>query len=577
MLVLARREPSLEPPVYREHTLLLEGSWSDSIVSGEQNSCALDSLDDTIDRRHDWIDAEGSRLAHEWGLAGGESSLVWRYALELRYYIAKLLRVVAYFGQVRRPSRGASFEWRLTRGRDEDYAALAGELARAFRFNSMVTWQTGSPGAARAFPPNASWRRLAGRLLAGRRPSSPVPGTATLHEQSPSAPRVLFCGQPRLLDPVCQATIERGAQVAWLYERFSVGCWRRWRRAGIPQFIAEHPKALSGGATTWDFRECRIVGPWNVDLAPALASWWKRLAADVGSRQAGIDRGVAECMDEFRPTALVLDEDATPFKRTALAAARHAGARSLVVQHGAPVVSFGFAPLAADRLLAWDNPSRDQLSRWGIDSERVQIVGWPESFQIRPLPRKTLTKGCRRILLLATIPPADDRPDAVDFHLTSRTYAGMIRLALAAAIAFDADLTIKPHPRASGHKKLSTLLSERPTARVRVTRSRDLPRLIRDHDLILSCASTAGTQAARAGAPVIQLLPDGSGEILPAAEWGFLGTARTLDELLPLVQIRSPPESRTSPRETASAERIAELAIACPDSRPLLVYQTAAP
>jgi hypothetical protein len=59
--------------------------------------------------------------------------------------------------------------------------------------------------------------------------------------------------------------------------------------------------------------------------------------------------------------------------------------------------------------------------------------------------------------------------------------------------------------------------------------------LVAAADCVLSCASSAGIEAARAGRPVIQLLPAGSGNILPAEWYGLRGSARSLEELRQLL------------------------------------------
>ena len=65
---------------------------------------------------------------------------------------------------------------------------------------------------------------------------------------------------------------------------------------------------------------------------------------------------------------------------------------------------------------------------------------------------------------------------------------------------------------------------------MRVVRGR-LERWLAGTDCVLSCLSSAGVDAALAGLPVIQLLPAGSGPILPHEAWGMHGTARTAKEL----------------------------------------------
>jgi hypothetical protein len=162
-----------------------------------------------------------------------------------------------------------------------------------------------------------------------------------------------------------------------------------------------------------------------------------------------------------RPDTILLDEDATPLARAAVAVGRHFGAASLVVQHGAPCCRFGFAPLAADRILVWGRSSRRQLIRWGVSPEQIRITGSPRHDRLwamfrgarrhaartGSLPRKPGTP--LRVLLLATMPPSDHRPDAVAFHLTSRTYGEMLRRAFSVLAGMPRiRLTVKLHPRA---------------------------------------------------------------------------------------------------------------------------------
>ncbi|MEX2558900.1 MAG: hypothetical protein WD403_03250, partial [Pirellulales bacterium] len=62
-------------------------------------------------------------------------------------------------------------------------------------------------------------------------------------------------------------------------------------------------------------------------------------------------------------------------KRAAIAFARSHGIKSVVVQHGAPCVRFGFAPLHADMFCAWGESSRRQLEAWQVPPERIVVTG----------------------------------------------------------------------------------------------------------------------------------------------------------------------------------------------------------
>ncbi|MGH7193402.1 MAG: hypothetical protein ACREJM_07690, partial [Candidatus Saccharimonadales bacterium] len=257
--------------------------------------------------------------------------------------------------------------------------------------------------------------------------------------------------------------------------------------------------------------------------------------------------------------------------------ARRHDARSLVVQHGAPCGPFGFAPLAADEICVWGESTREQLMEWGVPDSRIHVTGWPSyALPVQPTPSHSLcaagsatatspakhSRGRRcdsrlsqapmlnvemdqtqnaenippRFLLLATVPPDDGRPDALMFHLTSRNHRAMIEMACAAAGLFAGSrLTIKLHPRTSDAGVFRSLAKRWPQLDIRLVHNRDAASLFADADCVLSCASTAGIEAALVGAPVVQLLPEGSGDVLPAGRWGLIGSARTVEELLPLI------------------------------------------
>gem|GEM_PF-841351 len=345
----------------------------------------------------------------------------------------------------------------------------------------------------------------------------------------------------------------------------------------------------------------------GVDLAAPLGRWIACWLQAHGPRLARIGRQLHAHFRRLRPRAVVLDEDATPMNRAAVLLARRHGAPSFVVQHGAPCCRFGFAPPAADRLLVWGEASRRQLLDWGVPADRIVVTGSPwheglltavrrrrlvpnplslrERVGVRgeqpqndptpsvaehvasssdaaaihvacsprpypgPLPEG---EGARRILLLTTVLPRDDRPDALELHLNRASYAEMLRVALAAVARLaNAELMVRPHPRASHDPILAAALASFPQVRARVARGGSLQRCLRQADCVLSCLSTAGVDAAVAGLPVIQLLPVGSGDILPHHAWGLLGTARTEEELLALLAAhicRSPSLERAENR-----------------------------
>lgn len=590
-----------------EPALLLEGSWPDAEARPNRWS-----LDDAIDARFAWIDLWAANRAEQLGrpnadFAGGDHpTLAYLNELALRYFLVKLLRVVAFFDELCLPAPGETWQLYLAEENDAVYAELFGALAERHGVELAVHWH-GSLGprgrlfgrsTSRAQGPGLPFKdhglsQAGSSSLNGRRSNLAVQ-SATFAERnagpswrrwagraatflsrisvsrSEKCPHVILCGNPRVLDPVCAELLARGCRVWWLYEQLAVRAWWKWRRAGLAQLLCDDTRTVRSLPISHAVEVvCR-----GVRLDGAIACWLSEQAAAHGVRQAGWLKQIDEHFEAVQPTSLVLDEDATPFKRVAVAMARRHGVGSLVVQHGAPCGPFGFAPLAADEICVWGESPRRQLLDWGVDDAKIHLTGWPShalsahcaaslsaksgATRMRssrnatedvPYRRRwaivsskfnhrqpSLPPHSPRFLLLATVPPDDSRPDTVTFHLTSRNHIAMLEMACAAISNFaGARLTIKLHPRTPDAGVFESLAERWPHLDIRMVRNRDAASLFADADCVLSCASTAGIEAALAGAPVVQLLPEGSGNVLAADRWGLIGSAHTLAELLPLI------------------------------------------
>ncbi len=533
---------ALVGPTLREDVpaVLLEGAWPEGASSEFRPS-----LDEAVDARFGWVDEEASRLAGQLAesppaAAEADSGFfpnapAWLNALGLRYHLVKLIRLVAYFTEVRPLRSGQSVHLAAARDRDEGYADCIAEICRLAAARLQVAWVDRPEPPAQRFPANGPWRRAAARLSRLWEPR---------FSDSSSPRRVVLCGNAGLLDPVCRELLRRGCRVWWLYDRFAMKAWLRWRAAGVGQLVCESDRGRVNRLfqPTPPSLLCR-----GVDLARPVERWIAERVGTHGARQTWIVEQIDAHFGRLRPHVVVLDEDATPMARATVWLARQHAAVSLVVQHGAPLCRFGFAPPAADQILLWGQSSQRQLIRWGVPAERMGIVGSP-----RHDPSGAGAPGARlgrlqarvpsqrndapRILLLTTVPPRDDRPDAVALRLTRQTYVGMVRAAFAAVAAIPgARLAVKLHPRAPGDPIVRAALSDFPTVASRVVTRGPLERWLRWADCVLSCVSSAGVDAALTGVPVLQLLPPGSEDVLPHRQWGMFGTARSEAELRALL------------------------------------------
>jgi hypothetical protein len=506
---------------------LLEGSWPDGGISAQRWS-----LDESLAARHAGIDPTACRLAEmierqtsaRAAGAVGEA-LVWMNPARLRYHLVKLLRLTSWLVDWPRELVVEHVDLVVERGRDDDYADLIGQWSAARSVPLSVNWRPARAAAWRA-PPRPDWRRWAGRLL--RWTSMPR------GDRHPTAPRVVLCGNPAVLDPVCHELVARGCQAWWLYERFPARSWLRWRPSGVGHLLCDDANSpdASPGADGGEESLGPIVHG-DFDLGPAVDRWLRTTARVDGVRQAGLAAVARRHFQCLRPDALVLDQDVTPLARAAVAAARLVGARSLVVQHGAPYGRFGFAPLAADRLLAWGETSRARFAQWGVPADRITVTGSPRHDAVLHGARpKQVAAAARTIVLLATNPPTDSRPDLAAFGLTERSHRELLRVVCAAvARRTEFRLIVKLHPRCRDSSQFRRVLAEFPHVRSRIVRRGELRTVLSGAACAISCGSSSGIEAALWGVPAIELLPPAADELLPAAEWGFVGVARNVEQL----------------------------------------------
>ncbi len=513
--------------------LLLEGNWP-----LELRAPGRDSLDRAIDSRHAWIDQQASDLAERLASDAVEETAPYSNALlanlsalRLRYFLVKLLRWTAYCRDVR-PSRSGE-QWRLHAGPgDEAYVALFRALCDAHGTEGTVT------NAAEAFARSSGgtsvplWRRWLTPLLATK-----ADGKAIESMGDAMGKRTLFAGDSNVLGPLCAELARRGQETAWLCDEPVLKA--RLRMPRVAQMVCEGRRGARNHFAKVEVPSLRTDD--GVELSGPVQCWLERTRVEQGALWARWLEAMERHFARFRPDRLILGEDATPFSRAAVLTARRYGVRSVVVQHGAPGVRFGFAPLLADAFAAWDEASREQLIAWGMESERIEVSGsLPlQRSRARLSSRRTLRTPGKRItvLLLASVPARDERPDAVEYHLTRETHDGMLRDAAAVVGSLDnARVIVKLHPRCSDATEWRAALNKYPALKVQVVQKGHWTDWLTQADAVISCGSSAGIEAAQVGWPVVQLLPAGSGEVLASPDWGLIGSARNAVELRAMLQ-----------------------------------------
>lgn len=498
-VLLAGEWPGLLPPRTRVLDRIFTGAWA-------------------------FLDEEAGRLAEIWERTAPLPARL--KAGTVRYLLVRLLRLTNWFGSIEPPPRRSLV---LFYGDPETSAVAAAALEDLFaRLGVRLELRPGrtEQTSSRIAPATDGWpqklfaglRRTVRRcLLAPAEPWGETPQAGS---------RVLCVGDPALLGPVAFELRERGHDVRWWWAEASLREVWRLRRRGIPSeeirpiesSPGETVRRAAGGSLP-------LVTSAGLDLAPALRIWWRQ--ERLRSRDAVVGlQAAAEAAWERRPPRLVLvDQDAGGLQRGAIELARRDGATGLVVQHGIPAVRFGFLPLAADALCVWGATSAATFREWGLESGRIWVTGSPKHDAVQAVPGTGAPSRPRRLLILGTTSPREDRPDALAFHWT--TASARLFRAVPAEVARrrpDLEVVFRPHPRERGGKRPKG-------GKVRTDRG-PLDRSLAAADVVLTLASTAGAEALLYGLPVIQWMPGESLDMLPAERWGWAACVRSVEELL---------------------------------------------
>ncbi len=586
------------PPEDEESLLVFGSCWErDDLLLGADYE-----LDSEIDSRWSWIDDQAALLAEKlacpspgevrWKTHSEQGRrLCYLHALKLRYHLVALLRLVAFLD-------ADAWRWQqlvvhdsplLEQGWRELLSAWA--AARGKRLHRAESPKGGN-SPAKCSP--SSFAGKAKRPLArfASRPRALLEFLhrfhRTLRQRKSSAAEgtAWLCGNPHLLAPLAPELCRQGTAPLWLFPRLALRWWGASLRHGRGQWCYESgiasPLAESEGPP--QLARLEFCG---LNLAGALNPWLARRWRQDGPRLRRVEASLRRAWRRFPPQVVLLDEDATALKRLLVLLAHEHQVPAVVVQHGVPRVRFGFAPPVADALCLWGNRSKEQLHAWGVPQEKLFVTGSPahdelfapgerfHSGQVAPVPERiagaSLEETPFRVLLLATTRPRPLRPEPAAFHLTLEEYKRLLLLAVVEVLRWPrARLTIKLHPRDSDPRWYRQFVPQENRHCVRIESRRTLWQLLPEHHLVLHIASGAGVEAALAGWPVVELLPQGGSELLPARRWGMLGTARSLEQLHGQILrwLKQPPQGPFADREQvmanfsgAAVPRVVEVAL----------------
>ena len=165
--------------------------------------------------------------------------------------------------------------------------------------------------------------------------------------------------------------------------------------------------------------------------------------------------------------------------------------KNYVLQHGAPVLDYGYLPVYTDKMFNWGKLSFDWFLEKGTDINKLQITGTPKMDSIA-LEKKSLENSLESLSVLLIMNPIGE-------ELCEK----FLQIIYDAIKDMDVNLKIKLHPSSEHYDHLPKLIFNDYSYEVyRLENTHDL---IRKSDVVISTTSTVGAETIALYKPLIQI------------------------------------------------------------------------
>ena len=165
--------------------------------------------------------------------------------------------------------------------------------------------------------------------------------------------------------------------------------------------------------------------------------------------------------------------------------------KNYVLQHGAPVLDYGYLPVYTDKMFNWGKLSFDWFLDKGIKIDKLQITGTPKMDRI-VLEKESLENSLESLNILVIMNPIGEG--------LCRNFLQIIR---EATKGLKINLSIKLHPSSEHYDHLPKLIFNNYS--YKVYRLDNTHELIRKSDVVISTTSTVGAETIALYKPLIQI------------------------------------------------------------------------
>ena len=227
----------------------------------------------------------------------------------------------------------------------------------------------------------------------------------------------------------------------------------------------------------------KVTRLFNVNMIMLLLNVWDSLF-------------VINCVERFfsktsNVKSVILNSDVHKTSRTFVFYCKKHKIKNYVLQHGAPVLDYGYLPVYTDKMFNWGKLSFDWFLDKGIKIDKLQITGTPKMDRI-VLEKESLENSLESLNILVIMNPIGEG--------LCRNFLQIIR---EATKGLKINLSIKLHPSSEHYDHLPKLIFNNYS--YKVYRLENTHELIRKSDVVISTTSTVGAETIALYKPLIQI------------------------------------------------------------------------
>ena len=207
---------------------------------------------------------------------------------------------------------------------------------------------------------------------------------------------------------------------------------------------------------------------------------------------------IINCVEKFfnkigNIKGVVLNSDVHKISRTFTFFCKNNKIKNYVLQHGAPVLDYGYLPVYTDKIFNWGKLSFHWFLEKGTDIEKLQITGTPKMDNIIKNTNNINNVNIKKPLnILVIMNPIG--------KLLCSSFLQIIYYAIK---DMDVNLIIKLHPSSEHYDYLPQVIFKDYSYKIfRLENTHDL---IRISDVVISTTSTVGAETIALNKPLIQI------------------------------------------------------------------------